>query len=94
MNSNQASAYARAGSKVVRAMALGLGALVLALPALAEGAGAPLAGRVPVAVGPVPVDFILFALTLLPMLALSAPACTRTVTIKVPPQQWRTILLL
>ena len=37
----------------------------LALPAMAEEAGGPLAGMVPAATGPVPVDFILFALTLL-----------------------------
>jgi Na+/H+ antiporter NhaD/arsenite permease-like protein len=65
MNSKRASAHSRAGCKTVRALVSGLGALVLALPAMAEGAGGPLAGTVPAAIGPVPVDFILFALTLL-----------------------------
>lgn len=41
------------------------GAIAVALPALAEGAAGPLAGTVPTHVGPVPVDFILFALTLI-----------------------------
>jgi len=65
MNSGLASAPSRAGSFLVRAVVLAAGTLAIGLPALAEGASGPLAGTVPVAIGPVPVDFILFALTLL-----------------------------
>ena len=49
----------------MRAATLAAGTLAIALPALAEGAAGPLAGTVPTHVGPVPIDFILFALTLL-----------------------------
>lgn len=65
MSSNTAPAQSRAGSKALRAAFLAFGVSALALPAFAEGAAGPLAGLVPVAIGPVPVDFILFALTLL-----------------------------
>lgn len=64
MNSELASAPSRAGSFVVRAAIVVASALSIGLPALAEGASGPFAGSVPVAIGPVPVDFILFALTL------------------------------
>lgn len=49
----------------LRAGALLLLSGALALPALAETAGGPLSAAVPHMIGPVPVDFILFALTLL-----------------------------
>jgi hypothetical protein len=49
----------------LRAGALLLLSGALALPALAETAGGQLSAAVPHMIGPVPVDFILFALTLL-----------------------------
>lgn len=54
----------RHGRTAGRFAMLGVAAAGLALSAAAEGA-APLAGIVPVSIGPVPVDFILFACTLL-----------------------------
>ena len=65
MFSSNASARSRAGSMGLRVAGLAVGALAFALPALAETAGGPLAGTIPTHVGPIPVDFILFALTLL-----------------------------
>lgn len=65
MKRNPVRASSDALSFAARASALAAGALAVALPALAEGATGPLAGMVPMHVGPVPVDFILFALTLL-----------------------------
>jgi Na+/H+ antiporter NhaD/arsenite permease-like protein len=58
------AALSRHGRTAGRLGMLGMAAAGLALSAAAEGA-APLAGMVPVAIGPVPVDFILFACTLL-----------------------------
>jgi Na+/H+ antiporter NhaD/arsenite permease-like protein len=65
MYSMSASAPARGVTNHLRrACALIAGAAAIALPAFAEAAGGPLAGTVPLAIGPVPIDFILFALTL------------------------------
>ena len=65
MKRNPVRASLDAWSFAARAATLAAGALAFALPALAEGAAGPLAGTVPTHVGPVPVDFILVALTLL-----------------------------
>ncbi len=66
MTTQSEPALGRAAGTFGRSAGIVLALASLAVPgAFAETAGGPLAGKVPVAIGPVPVDFILFALTLL-----------------------------